>query len=97
MGGYLGRLDSSLKKLGYQHGLQITQCGGGTVPVARAGEAPLRTLDSGPGSGVTASLFLGAALGEKNFITTDRGGRPLDRRSTYAAKPACSFTPKTAQ
>src|SRR3954462_8944526 len=39
MGGYLDRLDSSLKKLGYQHGLQITQCGGGTVPVGRAGEA----------------------------------------------------------
>jgi len=30
-----------------QHGLQITQCGGGTVPVARAGAAPLLTLDSG--------------------------------------------------
>src|SRR4051812_14401014 len=33
MGGYLQRLDQSLRGLGYSHGLQITQCGGGTVPV----------------------------------------------------------------
>src|SRR5882762_6502729 len=38
MSGYLEGLDVSLKKLGYAHGLQITQCGGGTVPVERAGE-----------------------------------------------------------
>src|SRR6186713_622211 len=29
MGGYLQKLDSSLQSLGYKHGLQITQCGGG--------------------------------------------------------------------
>src|ERR687892_772500 len=59
MSGYLNRLDRTLTTLGYGHGLQIAQCGGGTVPVARAGEAPLLTLGSGPVSGVTASLFLG--------------------------------------
>ena len=32
MSGYLHKLNTSLKKLGYDHGLQITQCGGGTVP-----------------------------------------------------------------
>src|SRR4249919_552907 len=61
MTGYLNRLDRTLIDLGYSHGLQIAQCGGGTVPVARAGEAPLLTLDSGPVAGVTASMFLGAA------------------------------------
>src|SRR3989475_112473 len=75
MSGYLQKLDSSLKDLGYRHGLQITQCGGGTVPVGRAGEAPLLTLDSGPVSSVTASMFLGAAMREKNVITTDSGGK----------------------
>src|SRR5678815_1148727 len=58
MGSYLERLDSSLKKLGYDHGLQITQCGGGTVPVERAGEAPLLTLDSGPVSGAVSYTHL---------------------------------------
>src|SRR3981081_1962284 len=95
MGGYLGRLDSSLKTLGYRHGLQITQCGGGTVPVARAGEAPLLTLDSGPVSGVTASMFLGAAMGEKNVITTDMGGTSFDVSIIHEGKPAYSFISNT--
>src|SRR3954469_21944719 len=97
MGGYLERLDSSLKKLGYEHGLQITQCGGGTVPVARAGEAPLLTLDSGPVSGVTASMFLGAAMGERNVITTDMGGTSFDVSIIYEGKPAYSFISNTDQ
>ena len=39
MSGYLAKLDRRLTGLGYAHGLQIAQCGGGTVPVARAGDA----------------------------------------------------------
>src|SRR3954467_12861178 len=97
MGGYLERLNVSLKKLGYAHGLQITQCGGGTVPVERAGEAPLLTLDSGPVSGVTASLFLGAAMAEKNVITTDMGGTSFDVSIIYEGKPAYSFISNTDQ
>src|SRR5687767_1457495 len=97
MSGYLGRINDSVKKLGYQHGLQITQCGGGTVPVERAGEAPLLTLDSGPVSGVTASMFLGAAMGEKNVITTDMGGTSFDVSIIYEGKPAYSFISNTDQ
>src|SRR4051812_20597699 len=97
MSGYLERLDTSLKQLGYAHGLQITQCGGGTVPVARAGEAPLLTLDSGPVSGVTASMFLGAAMGERNIITTDMGGTSFDVSIIHEGKPAYSFISNTDQ
>src|SRR5688572_28716772 len=97
MSGYLEKIDSSLQKLGYAHGLQIAQCGGGTVPVARAGEAPLLTLDSGPVSGVTASLFLGAAMGEKHIITTDMGGTSFDVSIIYDGKPAYSFISNTDQ
>src|SRR5688500_1266664 len=97
MTGYLRKLDTSLQRLGYSHGLQIAQCGGGTVPVARAGEAPLLTLDSGPVSGVTASMFLGAAMGEKNIITTDMGGTSFDVSIIYDGKPAYSFISNTDQ
>ena len=97
MSGYLQRLDTSLQDLGYSHGLQIAQCGGGTVPVARAGEAPLLTLDSGPVSGVTASMFLGAAMGEPNIITTDMGGTSFDVSIIYGGKPAYSFISNTDQ
>jgi len=95
--GYLARLESTLTGLGYAHGLQVAQCGGGTVPVARAGEAPLLTLDSGPVSGVTASMFLGAAMGEKNIITTDMGGTSFDVSIIYGGKPAYSFITNTDQ
>ncbi|MCD6041940.1 MAG: hydantoinase/oxoprolinase family protein [Burkholderiales bacterium] len=97
MSGYLERINDSVKKLGYRHGLQITQCGGGTVPVERAGEAPLLTLDSGPVSGVTASSFLGATMGEKNVITTDMGGTSFDVSIIYGGKPAYSFVANTDQ
>src|SRR5256885_498962 len=97
MSGYLDRLDKTLTGLGYEHGLQIAQCGGGTVPVARAGEAPLLTLDSGPVSGVTASLFLGGAMGERNIITTDMGGTSFDVSIIYDGKPAYSFISNTDQ
>jgi N-methylhydantoinase A len=97
MSGYLAGLDSTLNGLGYAHGLQIAQCGGGTVPVARAGEAPLLTLDSGPVAGVTASLFLGSAMGEKNIITTDMGGTSFDVSIIYDGKPAYSFVSNTDQ
>ena len=97
MTGYLDRLDRTLVDLGYAHGLQIAQCGGGTVPVARAGEAPLLTLDSGPVSGVTASMFLGAAMGEPNIITTDMGGTSFDVSIIHGGKPAYSFISNTDQ
>jgi N-methylhydantoinase A len=97
MSGYLLGLNNSLENLGYKHGLQIAQCGGGTVPVARAGEAPLLTLDSGPVAGVTASMFLGAAMGEKHIITTDMGGTSFDVSIIYDGKPAYSFVSNTDQ
>ncbi|HJT60980.1 MAG TPA: hydantoinase/oxoprolinase family protein [Burkholderiales bacterium] len=97
MSSYLGRINESVVKLGYRHGLQITQCGGGTVPVERAGDAPLLTLDSGPVSGVTASMFLGAAMGEENVITTDMGGTSFDVSIIYGGKPAYSFISNTDQ
>jgi N-methylhydantoinase A len=97
MSSYLGKINESVVKLGYRHGLQITQCGGGTVPVERAGDAPLLTLDSGPVSGVTASMFLGTAMGEPNVITTDMGGTSFDVSIIYGGKPAYSFISNTDQ
>ena len=54
---YLRKLDTEFTDFGYEHPMQITQCGGGTISVNRAMEAPLLTLDSGPVSGVTLSLI----------------------------------------
>ena len=71
---YLSLLDKQLREAGYRQPLQITQCGGGSISVQRAIEAPLLTLDSGPVSGVTGSQFLGQRIDCPNIITTDMGG-----------------------
>jgi len=97
MTGYLARLEGALQKLGYKHGLQITQCGGGTISVARARAAPLLTLDSGPVSGVTASSYLGVAMGDKQIIATDMGGTSFDVSIIHDGKPAYSFISNTHQ
>jgi N-methylhydantoinase A len=90
--GYLTNLDRTLKGAGYRQPLQITQCGGGTISVDRAMAAPLLTLDSGPVSGVTGSLYLGRAMGCPNIITTDMGGTSFDVGIIAEGKPAFSFT-----
>jgi N-methylhydantoinase A len=89
--GYLRTLNQRLVSLGYRNPLQITQCGGGTISVEKAMEAPLLTLDSGPVSGVTGSAYLAQAMDCKNVITTDMGGTSFDVGLIYEGKPAYSF------
>ncbi len=89
--GYITRLDGRLKDLGYQQPLQITQCAGGTISVNKAREAPLLTLDSGPVSGVTGSVYLGALMGYRNVITTDMGGTSFDVGVIHEGRPAVSY------
>ena len=95
--GYLSQLDRRLGQLGYRQPLQITQCGGGTISVDKAMAAPLLTLDSGPVSGVTGSLYLGRAMGYPNLITTDMGGTSFDVGLIYEGKPAYSFVSNVNQ
>jgi N-methylhydantoinase A len=90
--GYLSNLDRQLVMKGYRQPLQIAQCGGGTISVEKAIAAPLLTLDSGPVSGVTGSLYLGRAMGHRNVITTDMGGTSFDVGIIADGKPAFSFT-----
>lgn len=95
--GYLSNLDGRLQSLGYRQPLQITQCGGGTISVDKAMEAPLLTLDSGPVSGVTGSLYLGRVMDYPNVITTDMGGTSFDVGIIYDGKPAFSFVSNVNQ
>ena len=89
--GYLARMDRRTTDLGYHHPLQITQCAGGTIPVAKAMGAPLLTLDSGPVSGVTGSRYAGGIMGYDNVITTDMGGTSFDVGIIHGGEPAFSY------
>jgi len=94
---YLSALDKQLRQSGYRQALQITQCGGGSISVERAIQAPLLTLDSGPVSGVTGSQFLGQLIGANNIITTDMGGTSFDVGIIHQGQAAFSFTANVAQ
>jgi N-methylhydantoinase A len=97
MARYLGNLDRKLKASGYTQPLQITQCGGGSISVDHAMESPLLTLDSGPVSGVTGSLYLGKLMGVPNIITTDMGGTSFDVGIIHDGQPEYSFTSNVVQ
>ena len=97
MSRYLSNLDGELKRRGYRHPLQITQCGGGSISVDRAMDSPLLTLDSGPVSGVTGSVFFGKLMGVPNIITTDMGGTPFDVGIIADGQPEYSFVSNVIQ
>ena len=97
MARYLANLDERLKQLGYRQPLQIAQCGGGSISVELAMDAPLLTLDSGPVSGVTGSLYLGKLMGYPNIITTDMGGTSFDVGIIFEDQPTYSFVSNVAQ
>ncbi len=97
MARYLGNLNERLKGAGYANPLQITQCGGGSVSVDKAMGSPLLTLDSGPVSGVTGSVYLGSVMGIDNIITTDMGGTSFDVGIVHRGRPQYSFVSNVAQ
>jgi N-methylhydantoinase A len=97
MSRYLSSLDRELKAHRYRQPLQITQCGGGSISVDRAMESPLLTLDSGPVSGVTGSVFFGRLIGTPDIITTDMGGTSFDVGIIAGGEPEYSFISNVIQ
>jgi N-methylhydantoinase A len=97
MSRYLSNLDRELKKHHYRQPLQITQCGGGSISVEKAMDSPLLTLDSGPVSGVTGSVFFGQLMGVPNIITTDMGGTSFDVGIVADGQPEYSFVSNVIQ
>jgi N-methylhydantoinase A len=94
---YLSNLDRQLKAHHYRQPLQITQCGGGSISVDKAMDSPLLTLDSGPVSGVTGSVFFGKLMGVPNIITTDMGGTSFDVGIVSDGQPEYSFVSNVIQ
>ncbi len=79
---YLGPTISSYtgalkRRLGARN-LLLLDSSGGVMTAHEAGRAPVRLLLSGPSGGVTASQFLGSALGHHQVITFDMGGTSTD-------------------
>lgn len=78
MSRYLGRLQSRLDGRDYQGAFTIMQSSGGITTSQVAGNAPIRTIQSGPAGGAIGAAALGRELGLDNIVAADVGGTTFD-------------------
>ena len=71
---YISRLREGLAERGYPRDLLVMQGNGGTVSSRIVAEAAVKTVMSGPASGVMAAAYTAKAAGIDNVITYDMGG-----------------------
>jgi N-methylhydantoinase A len=71
---YLDSLGAALGSLGVAGPLRAMRSNGGVASFARAAQAPIALLESGPVAGVMAAAELGRRLGNNNVLTLDIGG-----------------------
>jgi len=75
---YISRLRDGLAERGYGHDLLVMQGNGGTVSSTIVAEAAVKTVMSGPASGVMAAAYTATAAGVPDVITYDMGGTSCD-------------------
>jgi len=78
MRAYVKALESKIKDTGIKVAAQLTQSNGGVMGFDTAADLPVRTVLSGPSTGVVAAQALGAVAGYDNLITFDMGGTSSD-------------------
>jgi N-methylhydantoinase A len=76
--GYLDRLDSGLRELGFTGALLLTRSGGGAFTAAEAVERPFEVIMSGPVAGAAGAADLGVRLGMPEVVAADVGGTSFD-------------------
>ena len=97
VGGYLDKLNRSLRAGGFTGQLLIVQSNGGVMSVETANRLPVRTALSGPAAGVIACAHLAREAGFPNVITGDMGGTSFDvsliadGQSALAAQTSIGF------
>ena len=74
---FFGLIDR-VQTLGISAPPHITQSNGGIMSIDQAARLPVRTLLSGPSTGVIAAQAIGRATGIENLITFDMGGTSTD-------------------
>ncbi|MCX8508036.1 MAG: hydantoinase/oxoprolinase family protein, partial [Rhodobacteraceae bacterium] len=75
---YLARLADELKAKGYQRDLLVMNGNGGMVSSRVVAREAVKTVMSGPASGVMAALYTGRRAGINDLITYDMGGTSTD-------------------
>jgi N-methylhydantoinase A len=75
---YIDRLASRLRELGVSVKPHLTQSNGGVISFEMAARLPVRTVLSGPSTGVVAGQAIGRMTGMANIVTFDMGGTSTD-------------------
>ena len=75
---YISSLRDSLQNEGYSRDLLVMQGNGGTVSSRIVSEDAVKTVMSGPASGVMAAAFTAGKSGFSNVLTYDMGGTSCD-------------------
>ncbi|SJZ38176.1 N-methylhydantoinase A [Enhydrobacter aerosaccus] len=78
MKNYIQRLSPRLEALGMTATPHLTQSNGGVIGFATAAEMPVRTVLSGPSTGVVGAQAIGMLAGFEDLITFDMGGTSTD-------------------
>ena len=87
---YLKRLSEELRGRGYLGELLIMNGNGGTISANRVVEEAVKTVMSGPASGVIAAAYTGRCAKRPNLITYDMGGTSTDVALIYDCQPSVS-------
>jgi len=75
---YIDRLAERLRALGLTAAPHLTQSNGGVISFEAAASLPVRTVLSGPSTGVVGAQAVGRAAGFDDLITFDMGGTSTD-------------------
>lgn len=75
---YISRLASELSARGYRRDLLVMNGNGGMVSAAHVSREAVKTVMSGPASGVMAAVATGRRAGFPNLLTYDMGGTSTD-------------------
>ncbi len=75
---YIARLTDELKARGYTRELLVMNGNGGMVSARVVAREAVKTVMSGPASGVMAAVYTGRRAGMENLVTYDMGGTSTD-------------------
>lgn len=87
---YVQQLLRDLAAQGYAGELLVMNGNGGMVTAQHVAKEAVKTVMSGPASGVMAAAFTGARAGYENLITYDMGGTSTDVALIRDAQPSVS-------
>lgn len=90
MQGYLSTLRMKLKESGLPVEAKVTQSNGGIMSFDAAEDMPVRTVLSGPSTGVVGAARLSDLSGIPDIITFDMGGTSSDIALVQGAEPSSS-------